>query len=51
MSDLLARPAVESIHGELYLLLPFIFNDSCLTNYLEIYRTNLRQIFRVGRRL
>ena len=25
------------------------FNDFCQTSYLKIYRTNLRQIFRVGR--
>jgi len=27
----------------------FIFNDSCFTNYLKIYRTDLRQIIRFGR--
>jgi len=40
----LARPAAESRHGGLYVLLPFLiyllfkmyFNDSCQTNYLKI---------------
>jgi len=27
----------------------FIYNDSRQTNYFKIYRTNLRQIFRVDR--
>jgi len=27
----------------------FIFNDSCQTNYLKIYKTDLRQILRVDR--
>ena len=26
----------------------FIFNDFSQTNYLKIYRTDLRQIFRIG---
>jgi len=40
----LARPAAESRHGGLYVLLPFLiyllfkiyFNESCQTNYLKI---------------
>jgi len=27
------------------------FNDFCQTNYLKLYRTDLRQIFSVGRSL
>ena len=48
----LARPSAE--HGQLYVLLLFlihlfIFNDFCQSNYLSIYRTDIRQIFKVGR--
>ena len=40
----------EGRHDGLYILLLFlIFNDSCQTNYLKIYPTDLRQSFRVGR--
>jgi len=36
----------------LYILLPFlIFNDSCQTNYFNIYRTDLCQIFKIGRNI
>ena len=46
----LARPGGEGRHDGLYVLLLFlIFNDSCQTNYLKIYPTDLRQSFRVGR--
>ena len=52
----LARPAAESRHDGLYVLLLlliylflFNFSDSRQTNYLKIYCTDLRQIFRVGR--
>jgi len=51
----LARLAAKSMHGVLYVLLLFLiyfcsyFNDSCHTNYLKIYRTDLRQIFGVDR--
>ena len=35
-----------------FLLYIFIyFNDSCQTNYLKMYRTDLRQIYRVGRNM
>jgi len=52
----LARPAAESKSAGrgLYVLLLFFFNfiffyDYCQTNYLKIYQTDRRQIFRVGR--
>jgi len=47
----LARPATEAARRAIcsdsvsYL---FIFNDSCQTNYLIIYQTNLCQIFKIG---
>ena len=31
------------------LLLFLIFNDCCQTNYVNVYRTDRRKIFRVGR--
>ena len=36
---------VRLLNGGLYVLLLSLiyFNDSCQTNYLEIYRTDLRQ--------
>jgi len=37
--EFLARPAAVKV----------IFNDSCQTIYLQIYWTDLRQIFRIGR--
>jgi len=40
----------KSRHGELYVLHLFLFfNDSCQTNYLEIYPTDLRQTVGFGR--
>jgi len=47
----LVRSAAESSRPSgLYVLLLFlIYNDSCQTNYLNIYRTDLRQILQVGR--
>ena len=46
----LDRPAAVNRPSGLYVLLLFlIYNDSCQTNYLNIYRTDLRQILRVGR--
>ena len=51
----LARPVAESRHGGLRVLLLFLIFicfqrfDSCQTNYLKMHRTDLRQIFRVGR--
>ena len=32
----------------LYVLLRFIFNDSCQSSYLKIYQTDLRQVFSIG---
>jgi len=32
----------------LYVLLQFIFNDSCQSSYLKIYQTDLRQVFSIG---
>ena len=38
------------LHSRLYVMLLFIiFNDLSQTSYLKIYRTDLRQFFRVGR--
>jgi len=47
----LTSPAdAQQQHGGLYVLLPFlIFTDSFQTNYLNIYRTDPRQICRVVR--
>ena len=54
VGDYLARPAAESRHGGQYVLLLFIysfiylfFNDSCRTNYLKIYQTDLCQMLQV----
>jgi len=50
-----ASPAAGSRHNELYVLLLFLIylfltTDCCPTNYLNIYRTDLRQTFKVARR-
>jgi len=46
MAQLLC-PAAGSRHGGLYVRLLFlIFNDSCQTNYLKMYRTDLRQVLK-----
>ena len=43
-------PAAGSRHGGLYVRLLFlIFNDSCQTNYLKMYRTDLRQVLKADR--
>jgi len=39
----------KQLRGLYILLLFLVFNDYCQTNYFKIYRTDLRQIFRVGR--
>ena len=41
----------DGLHVLLLFLLYFknISNDSCRTNYLKIYRIDLRQIFKIGR--
>ena len=46
---LFSPPGCCSTCGGLYVFLLFIFNDFCQTNYLNIYRTDLRQIYRVVR--
>jgi len=49
MAQLLC-PAAGSRHGGLYVRLLFlIFNDSCQTNYLKMYRTDLRQVLKADR--
>ena len=45
----LARPLAESRSAGCNVLLFVIFSDFCQTNYLKIYQTDLRQIFRFGR--
>jgi len=43
----LTRPAaIYNLHA---LPLLLIFNGSCQTNSINIYRTDLRELFRVGR--
>ena len=48
-TSLVARCAETADGGLAVLPLFHIFNDFCQTDYLNTHRTNIRQIFRVGR--
>jgi len=45
---LFSPPGCCSTAGYMFCCCLF-FNDFCQTNYLNIYRTDLRQIYRIGR--